>query len=552
MNRHVKSYSEKLNESIGRGSVLLIKGKPMQDGRYLYVTTIDGFAEIKPGLKMVFLSDTIYRVIYKGENKFSGRKVDYRGEDGLKGIFNMRNPGRPSIVLNHNKTPFHWLTLKHTDIGKALRELGPRLFSHDLILESNENQLTPQQYIVHEMLKEITGRESNIIIKKVEISEDYDLSDFRSDAEQSENSTYEEQWEMFVYLTLKEDNLPPSVESEYSESIEGEMFSDMGVDVDEIIVSLSMNTTAELKHSYDPGDYYTPSYSETEIIDINTYIDINTGYDEVRKKNEIARKFYKDVVTPLLKKSPNGTSDEVKAAYAEYQRLVSEGPNKNFIMVNDVPAECGNIPFIKTDIDILERMANDYDPAEFVGRLNEIIGVNKSNVPSKELAKLEYEYHSTSKNITQSELEKWKDLHIEADTLKREIEELVKEQLDLESRDGELNDDEIQRSKEIIEEISSKLPTMFMKSEQVIVYPKRGFSNNQIHHIIKNIIDNTLMNMMQYSPNTERKAKQLEQKYQMVKYNIKKNKILGKSSLPRHIEKELKRVNFFLKPEDRL
>jgi len=136
MNKHVLTFSQIINESIGFGSVLLIKGKASNNGRYLYATTVKGSIEIKPGLKMVFIGDEIYRVINK-EGKFFGRKISYGSEDGLKGIFNMRNPGKPSIVLNHNKTPFHWITLKFNDIGSALRELGPRLFSHELILESD-------------------------------------------------------------------------------------------------------------------------------------------------------------------------------------------------------------------------------------------------------------------------------------------------------------------------------------------------------------------------------------------------------------------------------
>ena len=136
MNKHVLTFSQIINESIGVGSVLLIKGKPSSDGRYLYATTIKGSIEIKPGIKMVFIGDEIYRVINK-EGRFFGRKISYGSEEGLKGIFNMKNPGRPSIVLNHNKTPFHWITLKFNDIGSALREIGPRLFSHELILESD-------------------------------------------------------------------------------------------------------------------------------------------------------------------------------------------------------------------------------------------------------------------------------------------------------------------------------------------------------------------------------------------------------------------------------
>tara|TARA_Y100000389_G_scaffold195186_1_gene226226 strand:+ start:12055 stop:12465 length:411 start_codon:yes stop_codon:yes gene_type:complete len=135
--KYIKYLYEQFNfpKKIGRGSVLLIKGRPTADGRYLYVTTIDGFAEIKPGINMVFINDRVYRVKYKDDGKFYGQLIDYKGEDGLKGVFNMKNTGRPSLVLNHNKTPFHRDTLKHTDIGTALRSLGNRLFSHELILK---------------------------------------------------------------------------------------------------------------------------------------------------------------------------------------------------------------------------------------------------------------------------------------------------------------------------------------------------------------------------------------------------------------------------------
>jgi len=125
----------KIPGSIGYGSVILIKGRPMTEGRHLYVTTIKGYAEIKPGLKMVFISDVVYRVKYKEDGNWYGERIDYRGEEGLKGVFNMKNQGKPSLVLNNNKTPFHWETLKQTDIGTALRSLGSRLFSHELILK---------------------------------------------------------------------------------------------------------------------------------------------------------------------------------------------------------------------------------------------------------------------------------------------------------------------------------------------------------------------------------------------------------------------------------
>ena len=134
--KHIESIYEQLNipKQMGVGSVLLVKGRPTAEGRYLYVTTITGSVEIRPSLRMVFTSKRVYRVKYY-DGKFFGSEIDYRGEDGLKGVFNMKNQGKPSLVLNHNKTPFHWETLKHTDIGTALRSLGSKLFSHEYILK---------------------------------------------------------------------------------------------------------------------------------------------------------------------------------------------------------------------------------------------------------------------------------------------------------------------------------------------------------------------------------------------------------------------------------
>jgi len=132
--KYIKSIVEsmRMSPTIGRGSVVLIKGAANRDGRYLYATTIKGYTEIKPGVKMVHLDVPMYRVIVK-EGSLYGRKVDYRREDGLTGMLNTKYPDSVSIVLNNNKTPFHWETVKHTDIGTALRSLGSRLFMHDII-----------------------------------------------------------------------------------------------------------------------------------------------------------------------------------------------------------------------------------------------------------------------------------------------------------------------------------------------------------------------------------------------------------------------------------
>ena len=43
-----------MNESIGRGSAILVKGAPIGGKRRLYVTTIIGSNEFRPGAVMLF------------------------------------------------------------------------------------------------------------------------------------------------------------------------------------------------------------------------------------------------------------------------------------------------------------------------------------------------------------------------------------------------------------------------------------------------------------------------------------------------------------------
>lgn len=301
MNKHVLTFSQIINESIGVGSVLLIKGKPSSDGRYLYATTIKGSIEIKPGIKMVFIGDEIYRVINK-EGRFFGRKISYSSEEGLKGIFNMKNPGKPSIVLNHNKTPFHWITLKFNDIGSALREIGPRLFSHELILESdidadgiedsqddevsvpidnmdqriqseeNYNSESRQKelhdIVCIEIFKAISGEKSKVN-PEILNSEDDGWEDNLNEIEDN-YETFDWQINMAVYL---DPNNFREYERELADLELGGDFMDM-LDVQSSIqVSLHFASEVSVNHIHERGDYYEPDYFETEIDSIDTSIE---------------------------------------------------------------------------------------------------------------------------------------------------------------------------------------------------------------------------------------------------------------------------------------
>lgn len=365
MNKHILTFSQIINESIGVGSVLLIKGKQSSDGRYLYATTIKGSVEIKPGIKMVFIGDEIYRVINK-EGRFFGRKISYGSEEGLKGIFNMKNPGRPSIVLNHNKTPFHWITLKFTDIGSALREIGPRLFSHELILESDidadgiedsqddeisvpiddmdqrikseenynseERQKELHDIVCIEVFKAISGKESKLNPKIVG-SDDDGWEDSLSEIEDN-YETFDWQINMEVYL---DPNNFREYERELADLEIGGDFMDM-LDVQSSIqVSLHFTSDVSVKHIHERGDYYEPDYYETEIDSIDTSIegividdiygngDIASGLPQtVEITSDSAGRYTREDMTPseiisdiehcIIKSngSYNGLSDEQK------------------------------------------------------------------------------------------------------------------------------------------------------------------------------------------------------------------------------------------------
>lgn len=323
MNKHVLTFSQIINESIGVGSVLLIKGKPSSDGRYLYATTIKGSIEIKPGIKMVFIGDEIYRVINK-EGRFFGRKISYGSEEGLKGIFNMKNPGRPSIVLNHNKTPFHWITLKFNDIGSALREIGPRLFSHELILESDidadgiedsqdneisvpiddmdqriqseenynsqERQKELHDTICLEILKAISGQESRVSPTSIVLEDDSWEEDL---------GEIEDGYDTFEWYANMEIYLDPNKFREYERELAdlelGGDFMDMLDVQNNIEVSILFESDVSVRHIHERGDYYEPDYYETELESADTGI-MSIVIDDIYGNEIIATQ------TPEIKK----------------------------------------------------------------------------------------------------------------------------------------------------------------------------------------------------------------------------------------------------------
>lgn len=285
MKKHVISYSESNQTYIGKGSVVLIKGKPETDGRRLYATYITGYAEIKPGIKMVFLGDQIYRVIYKGDNSFFGRKVDIRGEEGLMGVLNLRNNGTPSIVLNHNKTPFHWLTTRFTDIGAALRSLGPQLFSHDLILESEELNKPPVilDRIFIETMKALLKKDSpDVSVKSISIEGDGET--YFGDSEGPEESgSAQFDWSLQVEVDpISNDLRQEMADQGLITGIMDPLLSDFLDVSDSTMIEIWFDSTSDWHVWYDPGSYYEPPEGGAEMRDIEndvTHIYMDDGWE---------------------------------------------------------------------------------------------------------------------------------------------------------------------------------------------------------------------------------------------------------------------------------
>ena len=195
MLKHIQPYSM-LNESFRQHGVILIKGKPKKGGdRFLYAGHVNAELELKAGAKMMILSDTFYRVV-RGENgKLKGEKINWRSEDSLKAALNLKSPGKISLVKNNNKTPYHWKTLKHTNITDALSAVDQDLRDPDYLFESASGSIE-NRLAVDALRTAFAGEKTGVII--IGFNAPYgamneDAWD-RMDGEGSGSSSYE--WEV--------------------------------------------------------------------------------------------------------------------------------------------------------------------------------------------------------------------------------------------------------------------------------------------------------------------------------------------------------------------
>lgn len=536
MNKYILSVSEKLNinESIGRDSVLLIKGKPTQEGRRLYVTTITGSVEIKPGLKMVFIGDTIYRVIHNGSNNFSGKKVSISSEDGLKGVFNMKNPGKPSLVLNHNKTPFHWITLKHTDIGTALRAVGPRLFDHELILESlNITKDMANEFLVKELVNKIVGLDSPIIIKNVK-SEDEDEIDEFIESEYDDGDTLE--WTMTFNVALNSNKLTEPY-LDYFSNISAVEYSDidmdfsfMGIEADPIDVTISFNTYASMNRLND-WEFETrivmPDSTNQE------YRDIKNEYFKSRER--------------LSSGDPNYNETRITHIdiYNRYRSIhASSVPN-----VNGDEISFKHDSNLKKALKLASKIFDGMDLDEVLINLKSLKDKeSKMSIKSKYAQR---EYEIMQNGISESDKEKWSNVNLNyLNYLKENISNLINEYKELESKDN-LSDIDVERSEDIIKWIEDHLPNRISTNPAISFKFMNGVRDSsgkftKLNSINENGIMNAISDLERLIKNGDFGFKNLELRYNQLAFK-KANGNLDSVTLD-----WIRNINILLNPGDRL
>jgi hypothetical protein len=314
VNKYIRLFEEKINESsMGKGSIVLVKGKPEKGKRKLFATHITGFVELKAGVVLLFLADDFYR-IKEEDGKLKSVKISYKNEDSLKSVLNLKSPGKISVVRNNNKTPFHWKTLKHTNLNSALREVEKELIDDSYIFESvDSDKSTGSKYgdlfneIILALTAALNGNNEEIKITSFHSSIS-DLEDelIKNIEDGDDYGTPSVDWTIEIALTLYAEKFDPLLKK-YNLSSNG-----FGIDLDFKSTGQAWNY-----HVY-PGSYHEePEWEsgadniETELTQIwitSDYGEISdefipTDYPEVIKFIEPIKGPY-DLISKVRKVSP--------------------------------------------------------------------------------------------------------------------------------------------------------------------------------------------------------------------------------------------------------
>jgi hypothetical protein len=263
MKTYVKSF-EAINESMKQHGIVLVKGKPRgKSGEpMLYATHVNTWIEPRPGATMLFLSDTFYRIIKDGD-RLKGVKIDWRDEASLKAALNFKSPGKLSVVRNNNKTPYHWKTLKHTNLPDALDAVKYDILQSNYILESADSDISADPLyttVLSDTFDSIFKDGKNVILLDWKIPEDPLMDSINNNnAHDEDRGSGTTGWD--IELDCLYVGRP-----ELDEKLKA-------LDLRRFVVTVELVTEFKYTSEYDPGDRYTPPYSETEITSADTDVD---------------------------------------------------------------------------------------------------------------------------------------------------------------------------------------------------------------------------------------------------------------------------------------
>ena len=255
MNTYIKPF-ESINESMKQHGIILIKGKPKGKNKeqMLFATHVNTWAELRPGAMVMFLSDIFYRVIKEG-NKLKGVKINWKDEDSLKDALNFKAPGKLSVVLNNNKTPYHWKTLKHTNLRDALDSVDGELIKSSFLFESADSLAPVEEIVTDDTLNAIFKDGTKVIVLDWDIPTNSLTDEINSNSHTGSETT---EWEAtFDCIHVGRPELDDVLKE---------------MELNRFEVTITFESTFSFHRSYDPGDRDTPPDEDIEITDIDTEI----------------------------------------------------------------------------------------------------------------------------------------------------------------------------------------------------------------------------------------------------------------------------------------
>lgn len=255
MKEYIRLFGS-INESVKHNGIVLIKGKPKGKNRdqMLYAAHVNSCAEVRPGAMMLFLSDQFYR-IRKDDTKLKGVRINWKDEDSLKSVLNFKSPGKLSVVRNNNKTPYHWKTLKHTNISDALNAVEKDIFGDDYLFESADSGQPIEETVAIDALDAILKDGTNVVVLNWEIPND-SIQDTisRESANRSEDVEWEASFDC-IYVGR------PELDAQLKEK-----------ELRRFEITIYFNSEVEFTKKYFPGSYDSPPDEDIEVDSIETQI----------------------------------------------------------------------------------------------------------------------------------------------------------------------------------------------------------------------------------------------------------------------------------------